>query len=190
MAFNIYSSRLHTNHIIYIGIEGLNKENSLNNVFSINSFSNMYHSTFLFSLYIILIILVVTNLLKLIYEINLKPRILTHLLIAFHEALMVLLIIGLSFLFGSDESLTISEQIKSPSFLNNYWLVYLRKHLITIISILFICYPFRLIALISWFDYTDNFIDYVNTLFRMIPGISIVFLLILSFSLSFSAVLY
>lgn len=174
--------------MVYIGIEKLNYVQNLNNVFSVNSYSNMSNQTFTFILYIMLFITTALNLVKLTYEMNLKLRLYSLVFRLIQEIPNIFLLMMFSSLFSFPFIGKLEEQIKEEKFINNLFLVYLRKYIITFIAFSFLFFPFRLLTLVSWFGWSEHIISFLNVLFRMIPGMLIVFIFIIGISLSFSTV--
>ena len=170
-----------------VGIEMLNYYTNLNYYFSVTPFNTYHHNHVLFIvIFIFFCVVVFLNIVKLIYEINVKLILSVHIFVGLNEILDILLIIFSIFFISEGKSV---EFHKPDYFVTPLPFLSVRKYIIAILCSIMICFPFRFISLISWAkSISSPFVKYISIIFRMLPGMIIIFfifgLIILMTSLS------
>ena len=157
-----------------IGIEMLNYYTNINYYFSVTPF-NTYRAKYLLfvTTFIFFTIVVFLNIVKLIYEINVKLIWSVHIFVFLNEVLDVFLIIFTIFFISEGKSV---EFHKPDNFYSPLAFLSIRKFIIAVLCYIMICFPFRFISLISWANSISGvFVKYISILFRMLPGMIIIF---------------
>ena len=156
-----------------VGIEMLNYYTNLNYYFSVTPFNTYHQNHALFIvIFIFFCIVVFLNIVKLIYEINVKLILSVHIFVGLNEILNILLIIFTIFFISEGKSV---EFHKPDYFVTPLPFLSVRKYIISILCLIMICFPFRFISLISWAkSISEPFVKYISILFRMLPGMMII----------------
>ena len=136
----------------------------------------------LYSCSVILIII------KLLYEINLKPVLSIHFFMIINEVLNLVILIFTAFYLKTCND---DDIYKFTVFHSKLPLICIRKYLIVFISLNMICIPFRIISLISWCkQLSAHVVKYLGIVFRMSVGIVVVVLIIMIFLFMFALMNY
>ncbi len=157
-----------------VGIEMLNYYTNLNYYFSVTPFNTYHQNHALFIvIFIFFCIVVFLNIVKLIYEINVKLILSVHIFVGLNEILNILLIIFSIFFISEGKSV---EFHKPDYFVTPLPFLSVRKYIISILCLIMICFPFRFVSLMSWAkSISAPFVKYISIIFRMLPGMIIIF---------------
>lgn len=190
LIFNIYSVYSDNFVNIVAGVEMLQYFTYTHNIFTSSIFSQFDENDLvLFINYIILIICSVLNLLKLIYEMNLKLQIVVHICILLHEVINFAIIVFFTIFMTASKDINISMSLTEHiSFVS---LISIKSYLTALLSLAIFSYPFRLVSFLSWFKSKSKPLTmYLNVIFRMLPGVLILTLTFSLFTVCFSFMLY
>ena len=136
----------------------------------------------LYSCSVILIII------KLLYEINIKPVLSIHFFMFINEVLNLVILIFTAFYLKTCND---DDIYKFNVFHSKLPLICIRKYLIVFISLNMICIPFRIISLISWCKHLSaHVVKYLGIVFRMCTGIAVIMCIILIFLFMFALMNY
>ena len=131
----------------------------------------------------------IINIVKLIYEIMVKPVFSIHFFVFINEACNLVLLVFLMLFMKIDSNLQLEVDLKEF----HTHLVYssLIGYIKIIMIIVFMGIPLRFLSLLSWWKWLSTpFIKSANIFFRMFPGVVISFLFSLIFFVVFSITNY
>ena len=137
-----------------------------------NTYTRPKEEKFLYVIIYFYMVATIINVIKLIYELMIKPIFSIHIFSFVNEACNAVLFIFLIFFINVDNKLSLEVDLNKF----HTHLVYISLiHYIKIIMILvFIGIPLRFLSLISWWKWLSTpFIKTCNILFRMFPGVVI-----------------
>jgi len=183
LMFNLYLPISNNYATVIVGLEIINKFSFPFPIFNSSIIKKKtFEDYFFLIIYILFIITVALNLIKLIYEINVKFILSVHLFTLGNEILNLLLIIFISFYISSMANAnwfkSTENDYKNPIFYDYSPVLSIRFYTYIIISMIYFCIPFRFISLISWVPkLVDPFIQYLCVIFRIIPCIMIFIIL-------------
>ena len=150
-----------------------------------NTYSKPKEKKFLLVLIYFYIISTLINVVKLIYELMVKPVFSVHIFVLINEACNVLLFIFLIFYIHVDKDLVLDIDLKI--FHTHLVYITLIRDIKIIMIIVFMGIPLRLLSLISWWKWLSSpFIKIANIFFRMFPGVVITFIIVIMFLMVFS----
>lgn len=163
-----------------LGIEMTNYFTDVKRIFSVYIINENRPSTnlMLFIGIILLCITIIINIIKLLYEINIKCIWSVHIFSFFSQLFdAIFMVICLVYII-EDKSLEFKvnlERFESHlAYINILW------YIKTFYALLIICFPFRFFGLLSWWkSITEPFVLTLNVLFRMAPGVIISLLIFL-----------
>jgi hypothetical protein len=190
LIFNIYSVYSDNYVNVVAGVEMLQYFTYTHNIFTSSIFSQFdEHDLVLFINYVVLITCSVLNILKLIYEMNLKLQIVVHLCLLMHEVINFAMIVFFTIFMTASKDLNISmSQTEHVCFIS---LISIKSFLMVMLSLAIFSYPFRLVSFLSWFKLKSKHLTmYLNVIFRMLPGVLILTLTFSLFTVCFSFMLY
>lgn len=133
---------------VIIGIEMLEYFSHRNHIFNSSIFS-VFHDLdyFSFVIFVIFIACTVINILKLIYEMNLKFLIATHLSQIFHETINLVLIVFITFMITACKAMNLLGSVtyshESIGYVNYQSVISLRNYITLLVSMAIFCYPYR-----------------------------------------------
>ena len=185
LMFNLYFPISNNYATVIAGLEIINNFSFPFPIFNSSIIKKItFDDYFFLIIYIFFIITVALNLIKLIYEINVKFILSVHLFTIGNEIMNLLLIFFISFYISSISNANWFKMnegdYKNPIFYDYNSVLSLRFYTYLIISAIYFCIPFRFISLISWIPkLVDPFIQYLCVIFRIIPCI-IIFLILIS----------
>ena len=194
LLFNVYFPYDDSHAIIIAGIEMINSHFDFNEpyfIFNSSILNKMENKDKgFYAVLILYFIAVVLALIKIIYEMNIKLVIPTHFIELFDALCNLVLIFFIYLYLTSLEKIPIIET-KNHEFINDniylkkyhdfYAILSLRGYVILILSIIFLSMPIRLLSLLSWSSFISKpFIRYFSVLFRMLPGLVVNSLIVLS----------
>ena len=186
-----FKLRSNDNYVdIIIGIEMLNYFRNIKRIFNVFVFKDISsNNTIIFVFAIFFYISVALEIIKLIYEINVK------LIWSVHTFIFINLLVSIVFIVFNIMELYVNKNINLSINLNifNTHLpyIYIKKYNKMLYSILLIFLPFRIISLLSWRkSISEPLIKVLNIFFRMFPGILLTILLFFIFCFSFIFVNY
>ena len=173
---------------VILGLEMNEYFKNIKKILSINIFntySRPKEKMFLLVLIYFFIISTVIDVIKLIYELMVKPVFSVHFFVLINETCNVLLFIFLIFYRHVDKELKLEIDLKS--FHTHLVYITLIRDIKIIMIIVFIGIPLRLLSLISWWRWLSTpFIKIANIFFRMFPGVVISFIFVVVFLIVFS----
>ena len=185
---NVYFPVSNVYGLVLAGIEMANFFTFPYQIFTSTIYSEFkVHNAYFLTAYIIFCVTVALNIIKVLYELNVKFSCITHSFILVNECLNLLLIIFVSFYFSSvREEEFFEEFMLSPNFHEHYVMISLKSYTVVIIAILFICIPFRFLSFLSWFQKVSFYlVKYAGIIFRILPGMLIFCIYILFIFLMF-----
>lgn len=185
---NVYFPVSNVYGLVLAGIEMANYFTFPYQIFTSTIYSEFkVHNAYFLTSYVIFCVAVALNIIKLLYELNVKFSCITHSFILVNECLNLLLIIFVGFYFSSiREEEFFDEFMLSHTFHEHYVSISLKSYTIVIIAILFICIPFRFLSFLSWFQKVSFYlVKYAGIIFRILPGMLIFFIYILFIFLMF-----
>ena len=177
---------------VILGIEMNEYFHEIKKYLSINIFNTYSRPTkeyFLFVIIHLYMVVTIINIIKLIYEIMVKPVFSIHFFVFLYEACNIVLVVFLMFFMNEDGYLPLEVDLKK--FHTHLIYITLIKDLKIIMIIVFAGIPLRLLSLLSWWKWLSSpFIKSANIFFRMFPGVVISFLISFLFFLVFSVTNY
>jgi len=187
------ASPMNKNYIdIILGIEMNDYFKDIQKFISVNifnSYSRPKEEKFLFVIIYFYIVSTIINIVKLIFEIMVKPVLSIHLFIFFNEACNALLFIFLILYINVDGDLSL--EIDLNKFHTHLVYIYLIRDLKIIMFIVFVGIPLKFFSVLSWWKWISTpFIKAANVFFRMFPGVIVSFLISLLFFIVFSITNY
>ena len=187
------ASPMNKNYIdIILGIEMNDYFKDIQKFISVNifnSYSRPKEEKFLFVIIYFYIVSTIINIVKLIFEIMVKPVLSIHLFIFFNDACNALLFIFLILYINVDDDLSL--EIDLNKFHTHLVYIYLIKDLKIIMFIVFVGIPLKFFSVLSWWKWISTpFIKAANVFFRMFPGVIVSFLISLLFFIVFSITNY
>ena len=176
-----FSSPPNRNYVdVILGIEMTNYFTDVRTIFSVYIINDSRPKTnyALFYFIIFLCVAVVFNIIKLLYEINVKCIWSVHLFYfvsqIFDTLLMILCIIYIVEDKDLDFKVDLQKFESHLAYINILWYIKL------FFALLVICFPFRILGLLSWWkSISEPFILILNVIFRMLPGIIITSIILL-----------
>lgn len=130
------------------------------------------YTAFFLTIFIFFSSSVLLNVIKLLYEINLKMVLSVHIFSIFNEALNLLILVFTIIYLDSTNDMDYENFHKD--YKSHLPFMAIRKYLIIIISMTMLCIPFRILSLISWCEIISKpFVKYMGVIFRMSPGVLI-----------------
>ena len=194
LLFNVYFPYDDSHAIIIAGIEMINSHVDFNEpyfIFNSSILNKMENKDKgFFAVLILYLIAVILAFIKIVYEMNVKLIIPTH-FIEFLDAGCNLVLIFFIYLYlTSLENIPIIET-KNHVFINDniylkkyhdfYAILSLRGYVVLILSVIFLSMPIRLLSLLSWSSFISKpLIQYFSVLFRMLPGLVVNSLVVIS----------
>ena len=194
LLFNVYFPYDDSHAIIIAGIEMINSHTDFNEpffIFNSSILNKMENKNKGFYVVLILyLIAVVLDFIKIIYEMNIKLIIPTHFIEFADAACNLVLLVFIYLYLTSLENIPIIET-KDNTFINDniylknyhdfYAILSLRGYVVIILSIIFLSMPIRLMSLLSWSSFISKpLIQYFSVLFRMLPGLVVNSIVVLS----------
>ena len=186
-------SPINNNYIdIILGLEMYEYFHDIKKILSINIFNTYSRPKENYFLYILVYIYMVTimiNIIKLVYEIMVKPVFSIHFFVLLNEACNTLLFIFLILFINVDKNLDINLNLaKFNSHLVETTMIYDLK---IIMIIVFLGIPVRVLSVVSWWKwFSAPFIKVANIFFRMFPSVIISFFVALIFLVVFTITNY
>jgi len=186
-------SPINNNYIdIILGLEMYEYFHDIKKILSINIFntySRPKENYFLYILVYIYMVTIIINIIKLVYEIMVKPVFSIHIFVLLNEACNTLLFIFLILFINVDKNLDINLNLaKFISHLVETTMIYDLK---IIMIIVFLGIPVRVLSVVSWWKwFSAPFIKVANIFFRMFPSVIISFFVALIFLVVFTITNY
>ena len=186
-------SPINNNYIdIILGLEMYEYFHDIKKILSINIFntySRPKENYFLYILVYIYMVTIIINIIKLVYEIMVKPVFSIHFFVLLNEACNTLLFIFLILFINVDKNLDINLNLaKFNSHLVETTMIYDLK---IIMIIVFLGIPVRVLSVVSWWKwFSAPFIKVANIFFRMFPSVIISFFVALIFLVVFTITNY
>ena len=186
-------SPINNNYIdIILGLEMYEYFHDIIKILSINIFntySRPKENYFLYILVYIYMVTIIINIIKLVYEIMVKPVFSIHIFVLLNEACNTLLFISLILFINVDKNLDINLNLaKFNSHLVETTMIYDLK---IIMIIVFLGIPVRVLSVVSWWKwFSAPFIKVANIFFRMFPSVIISFFVALIFLVVFTITNY
>ena len=186
-------SPINNNYIdIILGLEMYEYFHDIKKILSINIFntySRPKENYFLYILVYIYMVTIIINIIKLVYEIMVKPVFSIHIFVLLNEACNTLLFIFLILFINVDKNLDINLNLaKFNSHLVETTMIYDLK---IIMIIVFLGLPVRVLSVVSWWKwFSAPFIKVANIFFRMFPSVIISFFVALIFLVVFTITNY
>lgn len=186
-------SPINNNYIdIILGLEMYEYFHDIKKILSINIFntySRPKENYFLYILVYIYMVTIIINIIKLVYEIMVKPVFSIHIFVLLSEACNTLLFIFLILFINVDKNLDINLNLaKFNSHLVETTMIYDLK---IIMIIVFLGIPVRVLSVVSWWKwFSAPFIKVANIFFRMFPSVIISFFVALIFLVVFTITNY
>ena len=186
-------SPINNNYIdIILGLEMYEYFHDIKKILSINIFntySRPKENYFLYILVYIYMVTIIINIIKLVYEIMVKPVFSIHFFVLLNEACNTLLFISLILFINVDKNLDINLNLaKFNSHLVETTMIYDLK---IIMIIVFLGIPVRVLSVVSWWKwFSAPFIKVANIFFRMFPSVIISFFVALIFLVVFTITNY
>ena len=186
-------SPINNNYIdIILGLEMYKYFHDIKKILSINIFntySRPKENYFLYILVYIYMVTIIINIIKLVYEIMVKPVFSIHIFVLLNEACNTLLFIFLILFINVDKNLDINLNLaKFNSHLVETTMIYDLK---IIMIIVFLGIPVRVLSVVSWWKwFSAPFIKVANIFFRMFPSVIISFFVALIFLVVFTITNY
>ena len=186
-------SPINNNYIdIILGLEMYEYFHDIKKILSINIFntySRPKENYFLYILVYIYMVTIIINIIKLVYEIMVKPVFSIHIFVLLNEACNTLLFIFLILFINVDKNLDINLNLaKFNSHLVETTMIYDLK---IIMIIVFLGIPVRVLSVVSWWKwFSAPFIKVANIFFRMFPSVIISFFVALIFLVVFTITNY
>ena len=186
-------SPINNNYIdIILGLEMHEYFHDIKKILSINIFntySRPKENYFLYILVYIYMVTIIINIIKLVYEIMVKPVFSIHIFVLLNEACNTLLFIFLILFINVDKNLDINFNLaKFNSHLVETTMIYDLK---IIMIIVFLGIPVRVLSVVSWWKwFSAPFIKVANIFFRMFPSVIISFFVALIFLVVFTITNY
>ena len=186
-------SPINNNYIdIILGLEMYEYFHDIKKILSINIFntySRPKENYFLYILVYIYMVTIIINIIKLVYEIMVKPVFSIHIFVLLNEACNTLLFIFLILFINVDKNLDINLNLaKFNSHLVETTMIYDLK---IIMIIVFLGIPVRVLSVVSWWRwFSTPFIKVANIFFRMFPSVIISFFVALIFLVVFTITNY
>jgi len=191
MQINLIAPSNHNYIDIVLSVEMTNYFTDVKTIYSVNILNDRRPKThlMLFIFIILLCIAVVFNIIKLLYEMNIKCIWSVHIAYFLSQIFdAVFVVICILYIF-EDQNLEFKVNLKEFESHSKYILIV--WHLKIFYSILVICFPFRFLGLLSWWkSITEPFTVILNTLFRMSPGIIITFIFLVGMHAMFTFINY
>lgn len=172
--FNVYFPISKTYNYVLAGIEMVNYFTFPHPIFSPTIYIHFNtRDAFFVAIFIFFCISVALNAVKFIYEVNVKFMLAIHLLTFTNEVINIILIVFISFYISLSNSDTFLENYNnSIGFKDNLPIIMINSYNHIIISILFLCIPFRVLSLLSWSPQGSiHFVKYFSVVFRIFPGV-------------------
>jgi hypothetical protein len=172
---------------IILGLEMNQYFHNKKKIISIDVFNGYRPSknTFLFTIYIFFIVSTIINIVKLIYEMMIKIVVTVHIISLINEIFNILLLIFEIFYIIIDLSLSLEPDLNK--FETHLIYSTVRKIMKIIFIFVLISMPLRFVSLLSWWKWISYpFVKIIKVLFRMLPGIFIIFIIIFFFLIFFA----
>ena len=176
---------------IILGLEMNQYFHNIKKIVSIDVFNTHRpkNNIFLFTIYIFFFVSTIINIIKLFYEMIVKIALTIHIFCFLNEIFNALLIVFSIFYIVIDSSIILEPDLNK--FETHLVYATIRKDIKIISVFVLISIPFRLLSLLSWWKWISYpFIKIIKVLFRMFPGITIIFILIFIFLIFFSITNY
>ena len=185
--------KLNSNHSylnVLMGIEMTNYYRNVKKIFNISLFNNNFPNNLIFIIFECLFDITVTlEIIKLIYEVNVKLMWSVHPFVFINVFVSVIFIIFNIIELYARKSLNLDIDMNSFNCFLPY--IHIKKINKILYSILFFFLPFKIISLLSWWKtISEPLIKLLHVFFRMFPGIIITAILFLTFASSFIFVNY
>lgn len=191
MQINLIAPSNHNYIDIVLGVEMTNYFTDVKKIFSVNILNDRRpkNNLMLFIFIILFCFAVVFNIIKLLYEVNVKCIWSIHIAYICSQVFdAIFMIICIIYIF-EDKNLEFKVNLQKFESHSKYILIV--WHLKIFYSILVICFPFRFLGLLSWWkSITEPFTITLNTLFRMSPGILITFIFLFATHAMFTFINY
>ena len=186
-------SPMNNNYIdIILALEMYEYFNDVKKILSIdifNTYSRPKENKFLCILIYIFMVATIINIIKLIYEIMVKPVFSIHIFVLLNEACNTLLFIFFIFYINVDSDLELNFDLRK--FKTHLVETTLIKDIKIIMIIVFIGIPLRFLSLISWWQWLSApFIKIANIFYRMFPSVLISFFVSMIFLIVFTITNY
>ena len=154
-----------------------------------NSYARPKEEKFLFVIIYFYIVSSIINIVKLIFEIMVKPVLSIHFFEFLNEACNALLFIFLILYINVDNDLPL--EIDLNYFHTHLVFIHLKKDIEIIMFIVFVGIPLRFFSVLSWWKWISTpFVKFANVFFRMFPGVIVSFLISFLFFIVFSITNY
>jgi hypothetical protein len=173
---------------IILGIEMLNYYRNIKKIFNVFVFKDVFHNdTIVFIIGIFFDISVALEIIKLIYEINVKLIWSVHTFVFINSLASVFFVIFTIIEIYLNKNIYLS--IDLSVFITHLPYIYIKKYIKMLYSVLLIFLPFRFFSLLSWRKtISEPFVKVIHVFFRMFPGIIVTLLLFLVFGFTFICV--
>ena len=172
---------------IILGLEMNQYFHNKKKIISIDVFNGYRprNNSFLFAIYIFFFISTIIKIIKLIFEMLMKFVLTMHIFSFLNEVFDTLLIIFAIFYITLDLSMLLEPDLSK--FESHLVYTTIRKSIKIIIVFVIISIPLRFLSLLSWWKWISYpFIKIIKVLFRMFPGIFIIFIIIFAFLIFFA----
>lgn len=172
---------------IILGLEMNQYFHNKKKIISIDVFNGYRprNNSFLFAIYIFFFISTIIKIIKLIFEMLMKFVLTMHIFSFLNEVFDTLLIIFAIFYITLDLSMLLEPDLNK--FESHLVYTTIRKSIKIIIVFVIISIPLRFLSLLSWWKWISYpFIKIIKVLFRMFPGIFIIFIIIFAFLIFFA----
>ena len=181
MQINLIAPSNHNYIDVVLSVEMTNYFTDVKTIFSVNILNDKRpkNNLMLFIFIIMLCFAVVFNIIKLLYEINIKCIWSVHIAYFCSQIFdAIFMAVCIIYLF-EDQQLDFKVNLQTFESHSKYIMIV--WYLKIFYSILVICFPFRFLGLLSWWkSITEPFTIVLNTLFRMSPGIIITFIFLVA----------
>ena len=175
---------------VVLGIEMTSYFQHIKKILSISVYNNIRPSqNILFVTQIFFSIATIINIIKLIYEINIKLIWFVHVFSFVYEIFNLALVILLIMYCVLDGQLEF--KVNLSEFESHLEYVTYRKYIRLISAVLMVCYPMRLLSLLSWWKFiSEPFVRSINVIFRMFPGIVVSLIILLAYMIMMAFINY
>ena len=162
---------------VILGIEMTNYFTDVKRIFSVYILNENRPSEnlMLFIIIILLCIAITINIIKLLYEINIKCIWSVHIFYFFAQVFDALFMVICIIYIIEDKSLEFKVNLEK--FESHLAIINILWYIKSFYAMLIICFPFRFLGLLSWWkSITEPFVLTLNIIFRMAPGVLIAFI--------------
>ena len=186
-----FEAPINKNYVdVVLGIEMTSYFQHIKKILSISVYNNIRPSqNILFISQIFFSIATIINIIKLVYEINIKLIWFVHVFSFVYEIFNLVLVILLIIYLVLDGQLEF--QVNLIEFESHLEYVTYRKYIRIVSAVLMVCFPMRFLSVISWWKFiSEPFVRSINVIFRMSPGFVVSMIVLFAYMIMITFINY